>query len=68
MAGVGVIVGAKIVGTALVARLFVLTRPALMRLAWFAALYERWTTWKEGVLARIRASWAWRAGRVIKSS
>lgn len=66
MAGVGVIVGAKIIGTALVARLFVLTRPALMRLAWFAALYERWTTWKEGVLARIRASWAWRAGRVIK--
>ncbi|WP_284616150.1 hypothetical protein [Aquabacterium humicola] len=66
MAGVGVIVGAKIIGTALVARLFVLTRPALMRLAWFAALYERWTAWKEGVLARIRASWAWRAGRVIK--
>ncbi|NRF69588.1 hypothetical protein HLB44_21525 [Aquincola sp. S2] len=66
LAGMAVIVIAKIVGTALVARIFFLTRPALMRLGWFARLYGRWTAWKEALLARIRASWAWRAGRVLK--
>jgi hypothetical protein len=64
--GVAVIVIAKIVGTALLARLFKLTQPALMRLAWFARWYARWTAWKEDLLARVRASWAWRVGRVIK--
>jgi hypothetical protein len=44
--GVAVIVVAKIVGTALLARLFKLTQPALMRLAWFARWYARWTVWK----------------------
>lgn len=66
MLGTLVIVTAKIAGTAIVARLFVLTRPALMRLAWFAALYTRWVVWKDTLLARVRASWAWRAGRVLK--
>jgi hypothetical protein len=65
LAGAALVVGAKIVGTALVARLFVLTKPALLTLPWFAALYTRWTAWKEGVFARVRASWVWRAGRVI---
>jgi hypothetical protein len=64
--GLLVIVAAKLVGTALVARLFQLTQPALMRLPWFARLYLRWTVWKEALLVRVRASWAWRVGRVIK--
>ena len=64
--GLAVIVVAKLVGTALVARLFHLTQPSLMRLAWFAALYARWTAWKEALFARVRASWTWRAGRAIK--
>lgn len=64
--GVSVIVIAKLVGTAVVARLFTLTRPALMQLAWFAALYTRWSTWKAALLARVRASWAWRTGRALK--
>ena len=64
--GLVVIVLAKLVGTAVVARLFTLTRPALMRLPWFARLHARWTTWKDTVLARVRASWAWRWGRVVK--
>ncbi|HSW08103.1 hypothetical protein [Aquabacterium sp.] len=64
--GLGVIVLAKLVGTAIVARLFTLTQPALMRMAWFASLYARWTTWKEALLARVRASWAWRWGRAFK--
>ena len=64
--GLAVIVIAKLVGTALLAHLFKLTQPALMRLAWFAHWYGRWTVWKEALLVRIRASWAWRVGRVVK--
>src|SRR5262249_54439763 len=59
--GVTVIVIAKIAGTAVVARLFMLTKPALMKLAWFARLYTRWTAWKDALVARVRASAAWQA-------
>ena len=61
-----VIVAAKVAGTALVARLFTLTQPALMQLAWFASLYTRWTRWKDALLAHVRASWPWRWGQVMK--
>jgi len=64
--GGAVIVLAKLVGTALVARLFTLTQPALLTMPWFASLYGRWTAWKEALLARVRASWAWRVGRIFK--
>jgi hypothetical protein len=64
--GLAVIVLAKLVGTAIVARLFTLTRPALMQLPWFAHLFGRWTAWKDGLLAWVRATWAWRWGRVLK--
>jgi hypothetical protein len=66
--GASVIIAAKLVGTAVVARLFNLTRPALMQLAWFAKAYGRWTRWKENLLAQVRATWVWRMGRVIKRS
>ncbi|MFZ3083557.1 hypothetical protein [Rhodoferax ferrireducens] len=65
-AGTLVILGAKLVGTAIVARLFALTQPALMQLAWFARLFTRWVSWKEALLAQVRASWPWRLGRVMK--
>ena len=64
--GMLVIVAAKIVGTAIVARLFTLTQQALMQLRWFAWAYSHWMRLKQTVLARARASWAWRVGRVIK--
>ena len=64
--GLALIVGAKLVGTALLARLFKVTQPALMQLAWFASVYRRWTAWKQGLIEHMRASWAWRVGRVIK--
>lgn len=59
--GLMLIVLAKVAGTALLARLFTLTRPALMRIGWFAHYFMRWTWWKEGVMAQVRASAAWRA-------
>jgi hypothetical protein len=63
--GLGVILAAKLVGTAVVARLFSLTQPALMQLAWFARLYTRWTGWKDALLAQVRASGPWRWGRAL---
>lgn len=62
------LVGAKIVSTALVARIFMLTKPALMRIGWFAAAYGRFMPWKEAVFAKIRASWTWRYGRMVKNA
>lgn len=66
VSGTLVILGAKVMGTAIVARLFALTHPALMQLTWFARLYTRWIDWKEALLMQVRASWPWRLGRVLK--
>ncbi|MDH0862992.1 hypothetical protein [Mitsuaria sp. GD03876] len=64
--GLAVIVLAKVVGTAVVARIFALTQPALMSLPWFARLHARWTVWKDGLLAWVRASAVWRSARAIR--
>jgi hypothetical protein len=64
--GLSLIVVTKVVGTALLARLFELTRPALMRLGWFARLYGRWSVWKAGIVVRVRASAVWRAAGLLK--
>lgn len=66
LSGTLVILAAKLIGTAIVARLFALTQPALMQLAWFAHSYVRWTRWKNALLGQVRTSWPWRFGRVIK--
>jgi hypothetical protein len=63
--GVTILVLAKIVGTAIVARLFMLTQPQLMRLPSFARGYVRWVAWKENVMARVRNSAPWRAARDV---
>lgn len=57
---------AKLAATTLVARVFVLTRPALMRLPWFADFYHRWQVWEAALLAPVRASWLWQAARTLK--
>ncbi|QTD44426.1 hypothetical protein [Ottowia testudinis] len=62
--GAALVLAAKVVGTAIVARLFALTQPSLMRLAWFARWYPRWVAWKNGVIAQLKASWYWRAASV----
>ncbi len=66
LTGLAVVVVAKLLGTAVLAWLFALTQPALMRMPWFAAGYRRWYAWKEALLAWVRASWAWRTGRAVK--
>jgi hypothetical protein len=57
---------AKILATALVARLFLLTQPALMQIGWFAWCYETLMPWKEALIERVRASTVWRFGRLFK--
>lgn len=67
MLATGVFVLAKMLGTALVARIFQLTQPALMRIAWFARGYNLFVPWKDALFATIRQTWAWRYGRVMKA-
>jgi len=64
--GVALVLLAKLAGTALAARLFQLTQPALMRLKWFARIYTPFKRWKDRMLRQVRASKPWRAGRKLK--
>lgn len=57
--GLSVIVGAKVIGTAIVARLFMLTHDTLMRLPWFARGYGRWEAWKNKLIRMVRATPTW---------
>jgi hypothetical protein len=57
---------AKVGATALVARLFMLTQPALMQIDWFAWAYDRFIPWKTALEAYVRSSYVWRVGRVWK--
>lgn len=59
--GLAVVAIAKIVGTAMLARLFTLTQPALMKLPWFASLYTRWKNWKDRMIAHVHDMPQWRA-------
>lgn len=67
MLGLAVLLSAKVLGTAIAARLFQLTQPALMQFAWFAHGYPKWKVWKDALTARIRASRVWQRGKKIKA-
>jgi hypothetical protein len=60
------LIGAKVIGTAVLARIFVLTQPKLMQIGWFAKLYNTVLPWKDALFAYIRATWVWRYARVMK--
>ncbi|MDX2205876.1 MAG: hypothetical protein NW223_24210 [Hyphomicrobiaceae bacterium] len=66
MTSVALFLAAKAVATALVARLFILTQPALMSIGWFAWTYDRVMPWKEALTEMVRASAVWRWGRAFK--
>lgn len=63
MLGIGVIVAAKLLGTALVGRLFILTEPQLMRIAWFARAIGWWRATKARIKAALAESTLWRSVR-----
>ncbi len=60
------ILGAKVAGTALVARIFVLTKPSLMQIGWFARTHDGFVPWQESLFAYIRSSRVWRYSRIVK--
>jgi|SRR5205085_11135757 len=68
MLGLVVLFGAKVAGTAIVARLFALTQPTLMQLAWFARWYPRWKAWKDRLMDQVRRSPAWLAAGRMKEA
>ncbi len=49
-------IAAKIAGTALVARIFTLTKPKLLGIVWFAWLHDRFVAFKVKVYAFIKAT------------
>jgi hypothetical protein len=59
--GLQVFVIAKIVGTAFLARIFALTRPALLTIGWFARFYAAFTGWRDRVYAYVKSLPAWQA-------
>ena len=59
--GALVILAAKILATALFARIYVLTQPALMRVHWFVAVRAAVLRWRDWTYAQIEAHPLWRA-------
>ena len=64
--GLIVLLSAKIAGTAVLAWLFTLTQPTLMRLGWFAHWYPRWKRWKDNLLAMVKSTSLWQSGAEMK--
>lgn len=54
--GLATVIAAKIAGTALVARIFVLTQPQLMRIGWFERLYTRFIAFKARIHETIKST------------
>ncbi len=59
--GLTTVIAAKIAGTALVARIFVLTQPNLVRINWFAWLYTRFQSFKTRIHAAIKSTSIYKA-------
>jgi hypothetical protein len=57
--GFMLLISAKLIGTALLARLFQLTQASLMEFVWFARWYPRWKAWKDTLLRRVHESKLW---------
>jgi len=70
--GVATFVVAKLGGAVVVARLYVLTLPALLALVWFARWHNRFIMFKDKLIARLRASAAYnsvrRSGAALRRS
>jgi hypothetical protein len=60
-------IGAKVVGTAVVARLYQLTSPQLMSIGWFKRGHDALAPRLHALHEEIRRSWAWRYGRMLKT-
>jgi len=54
--GLATVIAAKVAGTAMVARIYYLTEPKLLRIGWFARLHTRYVAFKARVYSAIKAS------------
>lgn len=61
--GITLIVLAKVIGTAVVGRLFILVESQLMSFPWFARCVGWWRETRERVVSAVQASVVWRAAR-----
>ncbi len=66
--GLGVIVVAKVAGTAIVARLYVICQPKLMTIGWFARLHDWLTVTRDRLYAAIKAMPLYQATRAKLSA
>lgn len=64
--GILIIVAAKLVGTALVGRLFILVEKQLMEFVWFARCVWWWRVTRDRIMAAVRASFLWCKGRALR--
>jgi hypothetical protein len=64
--GVFLIVAAKLLGTALVGRLFIICEPQLLTFPWFARALAWWRATKTRILASIKGSPMWLAMRRVR--
>lgn len=58
--GLAIVLAAKVLGTALVARIYALTRRSLLSLAWFRRYHDKLLDWKDRLTAQLHASAGWR--------
>jgi hypothetical protein len=63
--GISLIVTAKLIGTAIVGRLFVLLEQQLLSFAWFAWALDWWHRTRARVQGAVRASTLWQTMRVL---
>jgi hypothetical protein len=59
--GTLVIVAAKVLATALFARIYMLTQPALMQVRWFVAVHTAFARWRAWAYAQLEVHPVWRA-------
>lgn len=66
--GMQLFIVAKLAGTALLARIFMLTKPALMTINWFAIAYNSFTGWKQRMVAYVKNLKAYERALAFKSA
>ena len=64
--GLMAVVGAKIAGTALIARIYALTHPNLLRIGWFAFLHSRFLAFKTRVHEEIKSTRVYKVARRLR--
>ena len=66
--GLLIILSAKVLGTALVARVYALTRRSLLGLGWFKRWHDKLLAFKDRMIAQLHASAGWRAAQRLATT